>query len=421
MGNLTAAAVRSAKVPGKYYDQHGLIMRVSPGGSKQWIWRGTIRGRRRDIGLGAVTYTSLAEARDMAYEYRKVARSGGDPTAWHHADPVPTFAEIAERVIEIHRGGWKQSGGSERNWRSSLRRYVYPSIGAMPIDVITTADLVRVLLPVWHSKRETARKIKTRISIVMRYAIGEGHRKDDPTGMALSAALPRHNGTPTKHLASLSHNELPSALARLAATQKHRPTMACLLFIAATVVRSGEARLAMWDEIDFDAGVWTVPAERTKTSRTHVVPLSSVAMTALESCGGGSGGDDGSGSNCVGGSSGSAHGGSGGGARSGLIFVSPTGITLTNGSLSRFTRVEGFTPHGLRASFRTWCAETGVARELAEAALAHSPGVVERAYQRSDLLAARSELMENWAKALMGHNPKRRAARLLSPGVYLGG
>ena len=377
MGKLTAAGIRALNTPGKYYDQHGLILRVAPGGSKQWVWRGTIRGRRRDIGLGAVTYTTLAEARDIAYEHRKIARAGGDPTASHHKRTIPTFAESAERVIEAHRGGWKEGGKSEGNWRSSLQRYAYPRIGSMAVDQITTADLVRVLLPIWHEKRETARKVKTRVGVVMRFAMAEGHRSDDPAGPALTAALPRYSGTPAKHLASLPFGEVAAALARLdSSAGMWRPTVACLRFVAATVARSGEARLATWEEINLDTKTPTVPGGRTKTGREHVVPLSPVAVAALDEAR--SYGDG-----------------------SGLVFRSQTGRTLANGRLSQFTRAEGFTPHGLRASFRTWCAETGVSHEVAEAALAHSAGVVERAYQRSDLLAARREVMDAWARVLV--------------------
>lgn len=377
MGKLTVARVRALNKPGKYYDQHGLILRVAPGGSKQWVWRGTVRGRRRDIGLGAVAYTTLAEARDIAYEHRRLARSGVDPTTTRQRSTSPTFAEAVEIVIAAHRGGWKDSGRSEDNWRSSLRRYVYPRIGSMDVDEITTADLVEVLLPIWHDKRETARKVKVRIGVVMRWAMAAGHRSDDPAGATLTAALPRHKGAPAKHIASLPHGELSAALARLDSTErKWRPRVACLWFIAATVVRSGEARLATWSELDLESKTWIVPGERTKTSREHVVPLSPVAMAALDETRRYSDGH-------------------------GLVFPSSTGVTLSNGSLSRFTRGEGFTPHGLRASFRTWCAETGVHREVAEAALAHSAGAVERAYQRSDLLAARREVMNAWAKVLV--------------------
>ena len=381
MGKLTAASVRALNTPGKYYDQHGLILRIAPGGSKQWVWRGTVRGRRRDIGLGPVAYTTLAEARDIAYEYRKVARAGADPTALRPDSTVPTFAEALEHVIETHRGGWKEGGKSEQNWRSSLRRFAFPRIGAMRVDEIATADLVRVLLPIWHKKRETGRKVKTRISLVMRWAIAQGYRRDDPAGPALTAALPRHQSIPAEHFASLPYDEVAAALARLdSSAQTWRPTVACLWFIAATVARSGEARLATWDQIDLDARIWTVPGARTKTGRSHMVPLSPVALAALDEASSYSRGY-------------------------GLVFLSPTGRTLSNGTLSRFTRVEGFTPHGLRASFRTWCAETGVPREVAETALAHTAGLVERAYQRSDLLAARREVMDAWAMVLVPPRP----------------
>ena len=396
MGKLTAAGVRGTKTPGKYYDQHGLILRVAPGGSKQWVWRGTIRGRRRDIGLGSVTYMTLAEARDMAYEYRRIARGGGDPTLSRPGSSVPTFAEAAEFVIRAHRGGWKDGGGSESNWRSSLQRYAYPQIGSVTVDAITTADLVRILLPIWHTKRETARKVKTRLGVVMRWAIAEGHRRDDPAGPPLAAALPRYNGSPAQHFPSLPHGELAAVLAKLdSSSEVWRPTVDCLWFVAATVARSAEARLATWEEIDLDTRTWTVPGERSKTGRQHVVPLSPVAMAALDET-------------------------SEYGDVSGLVFPSPRGRSLTSGSLSRFTRLEGFTPHGLRASFRTWCAETGVRREVAEAALAHTAGAVERAYQRSDLLAARREVMDDWAIVLLsvtpGPKPRNLGSRIANYG-----
>lgn len=377
MGKLNAAFVRAVDTPGKYYDEHGLILRVTPGGSKQWIWRGTVRGRRRDIGLGAVAYTTLAEARDLAFRYRRLARAGGDPRTLKSDGPVPTFAEAVEQVIQVHRPGWKTTGRSEENWRSSLQRYAYPALGSMLVDQITSADLVRVLTPIWHRRPETARKLKTRIGVVMRWSIAAGYRVDDPAGPALAAALPRHTA-PTKHLASLPHPEVAAALAEIAASDRvWPPTAACLKFLAATAARSGEARFATWDEIDLDTRTWTVPAERTKTNREHVVPLSTAALAALDVARRYSDG-------------------------SGPVFASPAGRVLSNGAMSKLTRHLGFTPHGLRASFRSWAAETGVPREVAEAALAHSAGVVERAYQRSDLLAARREVMEAWGRHITG-------------------
>ena len=116
---LTASQVRSISEPGKYIDQHGLIPRVAPGGSKQWVRRGTIQGKRRDIGLGAVAYTPLAEVREIAFEYRRISRRGGDPRSMRTNSGVPTFDEAVEAVIDAHRGG-RKNGRSETNWRRPL-------------------------------------------------------------------------------------------------------------------------------------------------------------------------------------------------------------------------------------------------------------------------------------------------------------
>ena len=373
---LTATKVRATTRPGKYGDMHGLILRVAPGGSKQWVWRGTVHGRRREYGLGSATYTTLAEARDTAFEYRRIARQGGDPATLRPGSTAPTFREATEATINTLRGGWKDSGRSEGNWRRSMEVYAYPKIGTVPVDKITTADLARVLRPIWYDKRETARKVKTRLAVVMRHAVAEGHRTDDPAGPALAAALPRHNKAPAEHFASLAHGDLGAALAKLdASTRAWRPTVACLRFIAATACRSGEARLATWDEIDRDAETWTIPAERTKTGLLHVVPLSKMALAALDE----------------------AHGYADGSRADLPLAHRPHPVRRHPVEVHR---AEGFTPHGMRASFRSWAAEAGVNREVAEAALAHSAGVVERAYQRSDLLDARRQVMDDWSAYL---------------------
>ena len=369
---LTAAAVKSISKPGRYTDMNGLMLRVAPGGSKQWIWRGTVHGRRRDYGLGAVAFTSLAEARDIAFEYRRTARRGEDPGTLRPGADMPTFSAAVEAVIDMHRPGWKNRR-SEENWRRPLT--YASSLDRVPVDKITTADLARVLKPIWHTKAETARKLRTRLGMVMRWAIAEGHRTDDPTA-ALAAALPRHTAPP-KHHSSVPHEKLGRVLAAVTEQEQWRPTADCLLFIAATACRSGEARQATWDEIDRDAEAWTIPAERTKTSRPLVVPLSKMALAALDEAEGYADG-------------------------SGLVFPTLTGRVHTDSALAKPLREHGSagTVHGMRASFRSWAAETGVNREVAEMALGHVTGSVERAYQRSDLLAARRQVMEAWSEHL---------------------
>lgn len=372
MAMLTATMVRALNTPGKYTDQHGLMLRVAPGGSKQWVWRGTVHGRRVDRGLGSVTYTTLAEARDIAFQYRKIARSGGDPRTARTGSGAPTFDEAAEAVIDVHRGGWR-NGRSERNWRAPLSYAA--TLARVPVDQITTGDLARVLLPIWHDKPETARKLRTKLGMVMRWAIAEGHRSDDPAGPALSAALPKHTAPP-RHHRSLPHGEIAEALRIVDGSPRAWPvSKACLRFVVATACRSGEARHARWDEIDDHT--WTIPGERTKTGRPLVVPLSAMALDALGEARGFADGSE-------------------------LVFPSPRSRPLSDGTMSKLLRENDIagTVHGMRASFRSWAAEHGVPREVAEAQLGHVAARVERAYQRSDLLEARRRVMDDWSAYL---------------------
>ncbi len=372
---LTAAKVRAIRTPGKYTDKHGLILRVAAGGSKQWIWRGTIRGKRRDLGLGAVDYTTLAEAREIAWEFRRLARQGGDPSTLRYRSPtVPTFEQAADAAIAARRGGWRDGGRSEAIWRASLQAHIFPAIGSVPVDQISTGDLARALLPIWHTKSETARKIRHRIGAVMSWVIAEGHRVDDPTGAALTAALP-HNARNVRHHKSLPYSEVAAALAVIDGTDAWVNTKACLRFVVATACRSGESRHARWDEIDRDAETWTIPAERSKTGRPLAIPLSKMALAALDAA-------------YVDGS--------------GLLFPSANGKPLSDATMSKLLKENNVasTVHGMRSSFRSWCADTGVSRESAELALGHVTGTVERAYQRSDLLEARREIMGDWSDYL---------------------
>ena len=376
MRQPTAAFVRTVTLPGKYGDQHGLILRVTPSGSKQWIWRGTIRGKRRDLGLGGYPYTSLAEARQRAFEYRKLARHGGDPTALRRNTTAPTFAEACEQVIAMHEPSWKDGGRSADNWRSTLSRLAYPRLGDMSVSEITSEDVLAVVAPVWQTRRETARKLKGRISAVMAWSIAEGHRPDDPTAPVMRA-LPR-NGHQVQHHRALPHGEVAAALATMWASGAWAGTKLAFAFLVLTASRSGEVRGARWDQVDERAALWTVPAERAKNARPHRVPLSAAALdvlTAAKSLP----------------------------ASAGLIFPSANGRQISNATMGKLLRQNGIdaVPHGFRSSFRDWCGETGVAREVAEACLAHTVAdATEAAYARSDLLARRAAVMEAWGQYL---------------------
>ncbi len=373
---LTAAFVRTVTTPGKYGDTHGLILRVQPSGSRQWIWRGTVRGRRVDLGLGGYPYTTLAEARELAFEFRKLARTGGDPRTLQPGaqNGVPTFREAAEKVIGIHRASWRPGSTSEAQWRSSLATYAYPRLEKLPVDAISTQDVMNVLTPMWNVKRATAQRVRQRIGAVMKWAIAQGYREDNPAGEAIAAALPK-GGVRKKHFKAIPHGEVAQAVATVRAADVWPPLKGAFEFQVLTAARPGEVRSADWSEVDLEARVWTVPAERAKSGRPHRVPLTDRAVELLEDA------------RCF------SHG-------KGLIFPSVTGRSIHAGTASKLLRRNGIdaVPHGFRSSFRDWCGETGQPREVAEAALAHVvKNQVEAAYARSDLFERRRELMEAWA------------------------
>ena len=378
---LTAAFVRCVDRAGKYGDEHGLILRVRPTGSKQWIWRGTVGGRRVDLGLGGYPYTTLREARERAFECRKASRAGRDPRVLNRQ--CPTFAEAVEKVIAMHRPSWRPGGESEGDWRRTLATYAVPRLGQMQVDRITSGDVMAVLQPIWNEKAVTAGRVRQRIGAVMRWAIAQGYRADNPAGDAITAALPR-NGKQSRHFKALPHGDVAKALATVRGSTAGDGVRLSLEFVVLTAARSGEVRGALWEEIDEDAGVWRVPGGRTKSGRSHRVPLSRRALEVLDEAREALGGDP--------------------------IFraVRSRRRPLATGAwraLLRRLRIDA-TVHGFRSSFRDWCGETGVPREVAEACLAHAVrNQVEAAYARSDLLDRRREVMEAWAEYCASVSP----------------
>ena len=389
---LSAAFVRTAK-PGYYCDGNGLYLRVDRSGVRRWEQRLRIQGRNRTLGLGGYRLVSLAEAREKAFTNRKIARSGGDPrTERHKVRDMPTFAEAAARVLEQKRPGWR-SGKHPNDWISSLRAYAFPELSHRPVGEITTADILAVLTPIWHGKHVTARRVRQRIGAVMKWAVAMGLRPDNPAGDVLDQALGRHRVV-VQHMRALPHSEVAGAIEAVRTSAASDATKLTFEFMVLTACRSGEVRVAGWDEIDLEAGEWTVPGERMKAQRPHRVPLSGRAMEIL----------------------GEARTLGGGG---GLVFPSSEGRPLSGSTLStllRGLRIAAV-PHGFRSSFRDWCGECSNApREVAEAVLAHVVrDKVEAAYARSDLFERRRVLMDNWAAYLAGERLTRRPNRLADP------
>ena len=342
--------------------------------SKAWVQRIKINGKETNLGLGSYPAVTLAEARRRALRNRQAVEEGRNP----RARKTPTFRQATERVIKLHAAKWKPGGRSEENWRSTLRTFAYPRIGNKRVDLINTADVMACLSPIWHHKPETARRVKQRISAVMKWSIAHGFREHNPADERITAALGTNTQRP-KHMKALHHSKVGAAIRAVEATDAHWATIAAFKFLTLTATRSGEVRNATWDEIDLTKAIWAIPPEHTKTGKEHRVPLSTSALAvlfdiALERPGG-----------------------------QGLVFPSPTERPLSNTTMSKLCKENNVdcVPHGMRSSFRDWCGETGVSREVAERALGHEiRNAVEKAYARTDLLERRRQLMENWSRYL---------------------
>ena len=370
---LSAAFVRTAP-PGRYCDGNGLYLFVQPSGARSWIQRLVIRGRRRDCGLGSVALVSLAEAREKARANRKLAREGGDPLAEkRRAQGVPSFAEAAARVVQQKQAGWRNPKHC-RDWISSLRRFAFARIGEIPVSQVTSADVLEILAPIWHTKATTARKLRQRIRTVLEWAVAMDFRTDNPCDR-LGPVLGAQDAV-VQHMRALPHREVASAFETVRASEGMPVVKLVFEFLVLTAARWGEVRGAEWAEIDRREGVWTVPATRMKAKREHRVPLCRRAMEILEEA---RTLDDGS----------------------PLVFTDGAGRQLNGKRLRLLLRKHGIAavPHGFRSSFRDWAAEeTDHPREVIEAALAHVvQNKVEAAYRRTDLFERRRRLMNDWA------------------------
>ena len=345
--------------------------------SRSWAQRLRINGRPFNLGLGSYPVVTLAQARKKALENVRAVEEGLDPRV--RAAAVPTFADAVETVIDLHSRNWKDGGKTAQLWRSSLAMYALPRLGRKPVDRVTTADVLAVLVPIWASKRETALKVRRRIGAVLAWGIAQGYRDDNPAD-SVRAALPK-SGHQVTHQKALPHGEVGTALATIRGTNAWPSTVRCFEFLTFTASRSSEARLATWSEIDLSNATWTIPASRTKAAREHRVPLSRQALDVLRQA---RELEDGS----------------------GLVFPSQRGRPLTDSTVSKLLRENGVgaVPHGMRSSFRDWAAECSDApREVAEHALGHVEGSAsELAYRRTDYFERRRELMSDWGKYVAG-------------------
>ena len=377
---LSESFIRSVKTASRYGDGQGgfglsLLVKARASGegfSKTFSQRLRVHGRPVYIGLGAYPLIRLSEAREIAIDNARMAAHGGDPRQPKIA-AVPTFAELAE--VEIEQGAASRAPTTTNDWRASMERYIFPKLGARPVDQITTADLLSVLEPIAATTTTAAEKVRRYVGIVMARAVGLGHRSDNPA-VAVKSLLPA-NGHKTQHQAAMPHAEIGAALVRLRELDAYTVAKDALEFLILTAGRSAEVAGARWSEIDLDAATWTIPADRTKTGAEHVVTLSRMAVEVLERA-----------SQYI--------------ATTGLVFPSARGGQMQRPILSRVLAKldKNATVHGFRSSFRDWAAESGVARDVAESVLAHVVGGVEGAYLRSGLVERRRPVMQAWADYL---------------------
>ena len=383
MNKLSARMVKALARPGRYGDGGTLYLVVAPTGSKSWVQRLTIGGRRRDLGLGGYPLVTLAEAREQAFDNRRQARRGRDPLADRRRARTPTFKQAAAQALEANRARWRNAK-TATNWTESMTRHALPVFGDRTVDEIGREDVLRVLTPIWTSKPELARKVRQRIRATLQWAMAHGYVEHNVAGEAIDGALPTMPAV-AAHFRALPYEEMGQALKIIEASGASPSAKACLRLVAFTACRSGEARGARWDEVDLEAREWRIPASRMKAAAEHRVPLSGAALAVVQSVG----------------------------PRrnsSNLLFPSPQrpGRPLSDMALTKVLRGTGLadraTVHGFRTSFRTWASErTSVPHAVAEMALAHAVGSsVERSYARSDLFDKRRGLMEQWAQYVLG-------------------
>ncbi len=374
LARLSALRVAKAKDPGLYEDGGGLRLVVTDKGVKRWALRLTISGRRVEKGLGVYPEVTLEAVRQRASELRQAAKGGidlqQDEKAARFREAV-TFRQAFEQFFAVRRQRLS-NGKHVQQWENTMRDYVFPAIGDLPVGDISAAEVLELLTPIWFEKPETASRVLQRVRATFDSAILRGTREKANPCVGISAELGTSHRK-VQHHRALHWKEVPAFYASLDDREMQLTTRLLLRFLILTACRSGEARGAMWSEFKLDDQIWVIPAERMKAGAEHVVPLSGGVLSVLAKARHGNTND--------------------------LVFPGRIGQPLSDNALSKAMRawqVPG-TPHGFRSAFKDWSTENGYRDEVSEAALAHiDRDKVRAAYRRTDYLEERKELMEKW-------------------------
>ena len=385
---LTARKVETITKPGRHADGNGLYLIVDKSGAKRWAFifrHENPHGRNntlREMGLGGLSRVSLADARALAAECRRVLATGRSPIDVRKAKNAEqrakeaTFGAFADELVESLKPGFRNAKHAAQ-WEMTLREYAAP-LRSMSLAEITTDDILSVLKPLWQTKPETASRLRGRIERVLDAAKARGLRSgENPARWRghLDRILPARQKLSRGHHAAMPYREVPAFMEKL--RESDSISARALEWTILTAARSGEVFGATWDEIDIESRVWIIPADRMKAGKEHRVPLPDRLILVLGEMSALRTGD--------------------------YIFPGRRrGKPMSSMTLAmhlRRTGVGNATVHGFRSSFRDWVAEeTNFPRELAEQALAHAVGdATERAYRRGDVLERRRQMMEAWA------------------------
>jgi integrase len=388
---LSAIGVKKLSTQkGTHGDGGGLYLRVNPPGQCSWVFRYMLHGRARWMGLGAYPLISLADARARATDARRLLVDKLDPLAVREKNRTQgkleaakrvTFAECAARYVAAHEKGWRNAKHRQQ-WESTLKTYAYPVIGSLPVAAVDTALVQKVLTPIWNEKPETAKRLRGRIEAILDYAtVAEYRTGPNPARWRghLSHLLAKPNAIrPVTHHAALPYAQLADFMVALRRQEGIGARALELLIL--TVCRTSEVLGARWSEVNLADKLWTIPAERMKAGKEHIVPLSPPAVEILQALKPGAHDPD--------------------------DYVFPgrqRKKPLSNMTFLMTTRRMGradLTVHGFRSTFRDWAGDrTNFDRQTIELALAHGTSdKTEAAYRRSTALDKRTQLMRHWAE-----------------------
>jgi integrase len=376
INRLNARAAATITKHGRHADGGGLYISISPNGGRRWVFLYRWHGKPTEIGFGSARDVTLARARELASQARTNLTEGINPKDARKPSGGATFGECADRVIEAMRPSWRNAKHAAQ-WQMTLRDYAAP-LRRLPVDKITTDDVLSVLKPFWNEKPETASRLRGRIERVLDAAKAQGLRSgENPARWRghLDQLLPKRQRLTRGHHAAMAYADVPAFMPDL---QSRKATAALALeFAILTAARSGEVLGAQWDEFDLDRAVWTVPATRMKAGREHRVPLSRRAVKIVKALHETADGDF---------------------AFPGQKSGKPLSVMALEMVLRRM-KIDDATVHGFRSAFRDWASEcTNFSNEVCEAALAHViENKAEAAYRRGDLFDKRRKLMEAWA------------------------